>query len=238
MTTEPIPDERALTVEPTVRMLPIETAVERLKQLAALRSQVFKKDVHYGRIPGTKRDILFLAGAQEILSAFQARPEYVELDKIQERDLVFYRYGCRAIHVATDTIIGYGIGSCSSEEKQGWANKPLAFTNTIDKMAQKRAAVQATLYLSGASSMFATDVQEASEGTKHTVGQDQFWGWCKKKKLANEEIHRRLKLRSLGEAVQKRVDASEDRDAIWRDLLQQLIDSFNGDQSTMDGMEA
>lgn len=81
---------------------------------------VMKQDVHYGVIPGTKKNTLYKPGAEILCAAFHIAPTY---DYVEERfeDGVRYRVKCIGVHQGSTTVIAEGLGSCSSmEEKYKW----------------------------------------------------------------------------------------------------------------------
>lgn len=82
-------------------------------------TQVMKKDVHYGVIPGTKTPSLFKPGAEKIMTTFRlsADPEITDLS---DGDQIRYLVKVRLIS-SGGLFVGAGIGECSSnEEKYKW----------------------------------------------------------------------------------------------------------------------
>lgn len=80
---------------------------------------IMKVDVHFGTIPGTPKPTLYKAGAEKILSTFLISAEPV-VEDLSTDDCS--RYRVKVIGCTPDgTIIGYGIGECSTdEEKYKW----------------------------------------------------------------------------------------------------------------------
>jgi len=80
---------------------------------------IMKVDVHFGTIPGTPKPTLFKAGAEKILSTFLISAEPI-VEDLSTDDCS--RYRVKVIGCTPDgTIIGYGIGECSTdEEKYKW----------------------------------------------------------------------------------------------------------------------
>jgi len=99
------------------------TAVEVKAQVAVIKEimqKIMLKDVHYGTIPGTKSPTLYKLGSDTLLSAFHIAVEPIieDLSTYQE---IRYRVQCRGITIGSGTLIGIGIGECSSnEEKYKW----------------------------------------------------------------------------------------------------------------------
>lgn len=83
---------------------------------------ILKKDVHYGTIPGTQKPTLFKAGAEKILSTFMISAD-IETFDLSTQDCIRYRVkvtGCSP----DGTIVGYGIGECSTDEEKYRWKKP------------------------------------------------------------------------------------------------------------------
>lgn len=81
---------------------------------------VMKPDVHYGVIPGTDKNTLLKPGAEVLLTTFRisVRPE---IDDLSTTDCVTYRVRAHGVHMGTDTLVGIGVGECSTnEEKYKW----------------------------------------------------------------------------------------------------------------------
>jgi hypothetical protein len=84
---------------------------------------ILKKDVHYGVIPGTQKPTLFKAGAEKILSTFMISAD-IETFDLSTDDCIRYRVkvtGC----TPDGTIVGYGIGECSTDEEKYRWKKPV-----------------------------------------------------------------------------------------------------------------
>jgi hypothetical protein len=99
------------------------TAIEVQSQVAVIKEimqKIMIKDVHYGTIPGTKSPTLYKPGSDTLLSAFHIAvdPEIEDLSTYTE---IRYRIKCRGLAMGSGTLIGIGLGECSSnEEKYKW----------------------------------------------------------------------------------------------------------------------
>lgn len=83
--------------------------------------KVMKPDVHYGVIPGTKKNTLYKPGAEVLCMTFHIAPTYPSVVEERFDDGVRYRVKCVGIHQASGVTVAEGIGSCSSmEEKYKW----------------------------------------------------------------------------------------------------------------------
>ena len=81
---------------------------------------IMKPDVHYGIIPGTKKNTLYKPGAEVILTTFRiaVEPSVEDLSGLDERR---YRVRATGVHQGTGIVVGTGIGECSTnEEKYKW----------------------------------------------------------------------------------------------------------------------
>lgn len=101
-----------------------EDVVSRYKLIQEIVTDVFKKDVHYGKpYGGSNKEVLLKAGAEVLNVTFQLCPEYktevVDLGNGHRE----YRVETRIISQTTGTAISGGVGSCSTMEiKYRWRN--------------------------------------------------------------------------------------------------------------------
>lgn len=155
-----------------------ELTVVELRSRADLVKQVLRDVMqeghHYGQVPGTKgAPVLLKAGAEKLAMVFRLAPRF----DIVTRDLP----GAHREYLVTcvmsgpqGNLLGSGVGSCSTMESKyryRWRgegrsrtraeNPDIADTyNTVLKMAKKRAQVDATLTVTGASDIFAPDPED------------------------------------------------------------------------------
>ena len=146
----------------------INEAKKQNEALMALMRGLLKEGVDYGTVPGVPKPFLQQPGAQQLCLIFKLRPQFEVIDCIidfgQNPTFVSYDIKCKLYHRETDMFLGEGIGSCNNYErkykyyKDGTTFKdPLDRKNTIAKMAKKRAYVDATLNVTGASRLFTQD---------------------------------------------------------------------------------
>jgi hypothetical protein len=82
--------------------------------------------IHYGKIPGTPKPTLYKAGAEKILATFRIATDF-EVTDLSTDDCI--RYRVKVIGILPDgSIIGYGIGECSSDEEKYRWKKPACDT--------------------------------------------------------------------------------------------------------------
>lgn len=185
-------DNELQIVEATGDIISWEGAAKRALEAHKEREQIVKgilvEGVDYGLSPGTPKKVLWQAGAQKICDAFACYPKYSLQRVIEDFDAprFHYVYLCELIHRASGIVVSSAIGSCNSMErkyalKKDGTQQPIHYThsivNTIDKMAQKRAHVGATMNF-GFSQYFTQDLEgikpekEPIEQPKPTHGEE------------------------------------------------------------------
>jgi len=152
---------------------------------------VMKKDTHYGTIPGTPKPTLYKPGAEVLAATFRIAVDY-QIEDLSTPDCVRYRVKAVGTHQTSGTVMGAGMGECSSnEEKYKWRRaydeefaatpedkkrvkfgkyttkqvrtEPADLANTVLKMACKRAQVAMTLNVTAASDIFTQDIEDLPE---------------------------------------------------------------------------
>ncbi|MGH8172269.1 MAG: hypothetical protein ACREPX_03930 [Rhodanobacteraceae bacterium] len=89
----------------------------RVNLVQEVMKAVMKEDVHFGVIPGCKQPSLYKAGSEVLLSTFRIAVSIVAED-LSTDDCVRYRVRTIGTHQGTGTLIGEGIGECSSNESK------------------------------------------------------------------------------------------------------------------------
>jgi hypothetical protein len=119
------------------------------------------ENIDYGVIPGTKKPTLLKAGAEKLCRLFSLRPSYELIHFVTDFDKPLFHYHYRCTLVRSGEMVGQGDGCCNSREKKYDSQKYKIYdlTNTICKMAQKRALVAAVLSSCGASEFFTQDLE-------------------------------------------------------------------------------
>ena len=83
-------------------------------------SAVMKEGTHYGTIPGTDKPSLLKPGAEVLMTTFRIAVD-PRIEDLSGPDEVRYRITCVGTHQTSGTVMGAGIGECSSnEEKYKW----------------------------------------------------------------------------------------------------------------------
>ena len=141
------------------------TASHYQTMVAFVQAQM-QRDVDYGIIPGTKKPTLLKPGAEKLCRLFSLRPSYELINFITdfEKPLFHYHYRCSLIR--SGEMVGQGDGCCNSRENkyQKQQYRIYDLTNTICKIAQKRALVAAVLSSCGASEFFTQDLEVMTGG--------------------------------------------------------------------------
>jgi hypothetical protein len=151
---------------------------------------LFKKDTHYGIIPGCKEPSLYKAGAEKILTLFRVSVDPA-VEDLSTSDCIRYRVRASGI-IPSGRCIGVGIGEASTdEEKYKWRaaaseleyeatdetrrrekyykngghvhqvrTNPADVANTVLKMAKKRAMVDLCLTATACSDVFTQDLED------------------------------------------------------------------------------
>jgi hypothetical protein len=104
-------------------MIDPRTMADRINKIHQLVKTVMKENVHYGRLPGCgDKPTLLLPGAQVLKVAFKIATRYIVEDLSVTGEKTF-RVTAEVYDQTTGSILGYGMGECSSsEEKYAWRN--------------------------------------------------------------------------------------------------------------------
>lgn len=178
-------EDRPTTVAIVRPVVTPAALVEAHKEVVDLIAKVLERGRDYGTIPGTNRSALHKPGAERLTVAFGTQASFEvlasEVDHDREaswtkrrktdqgwqeesgKSTGLYRYviRCTLTSRADGTVVGEGIGSCSTLESK-YVDRPRDSENTVLKMAAKRAHVAAVLTAFGLSDRF--DEEEGGEG--------------------------------------------------------------------------
>ena len=140
----------------------IATTAQHYELISTFVSSQMRRGIDYGVIPGGKKPTLLKGGAEKLCRLFNLRPSYELINSITdfEKPLFFFQYRC--VLIRQGEVVGMGEGNCNSKEKKYESQKYKIFdlTNTVCKIAQKRALVAAVLSSCGASEFFTQDIEE------------------------------------------------------------------------------
>lgn len=90
---------------------------ERVQAIHRIMKDVMRKDVHYGKIPGTPKPTLYKPGSEVLLLTFRIGIE-PEIADLSTPDEIRYRIRALGRHVPTGSVVGIGVGECSSKEEK------------------------------------------------------------------------------------------------------------------------
>jgi hypothetical protein len=101
--------------------LSVDDVVRQVNKIQDIMKRVMQEGEHFGIVPGTKKPMLYKAGAEKLCFLFRLTPEF-------EREFVDlggghreYIVRCTLTHIPTGRLAGQGLGSCSTmESKYRW----------------------------------------------------------------------------------------------------------------------
>ena len=160
-------EKNSLMVAPAYQKAMAATTQHYQVMVAFVKAQM-QKDIDYGVIPGTRKPTLLKPGSEKLCRLFNLRPHMELLNSIVdfEKPLFYFHYRCSLYR--DSEMVGEADGCCNSMEVKYQKQKYKIFdlTNTICKMAQKRALVAAVLSSCGASEFFNQDLEEMTGGSR------------------------------------------------------------------------
>ena len=145
-----------------------DLVADRLKKLDKIAETIrdnLKDNVDFMTIPGTAKPSLLISGAQKIALIYGLSIKTEIIDKTIDLDNGLIRYVVKAelYTMSTNAFVGQGMGACSSFEQKWLAGKknggPEA-ENTILKIAEKRAYVDAIVKIGNLSKIFTQDMED------------------------------------------------------------------------------
>lgn len=173
-----IENKKALTIgEDNVEL--ISSKLQKLNDIANIIKQELVSGVDYMNIPGTNKPSLLKSGAQKIGLLYGLVPEYNLI--IAEANEKNFKYGFKCeLKTFEGKKVSEGYGLASSYEIGFQRAK--ASENTILKMAEKRAYVDAIVAIGNLSKVFTQDMEEEVEVKKIEINKSN-----KEQKLTKEE---------------------------------------------------
>jgi hypothetical protein len=115
----PARESAGLTASEVHRFSAVEIR-QRVNLVQEVMQGIMKRDTHYGTIPGTPKPTLYKPGAEVLCVTFRVAQQY-RIEDLSDDRTARYRVTCIGRHQATDTVLGEGVGECSSgEEKYKW----------------------------------------------------------------------------------------------------------------------
>lgn len=153
-------------------------AKERANMLQTFVADMMISGVDYGYIPSCQRPSLLKPGAEKLCDIFGFSKQIEVIDRVVDWEKGMFSYEVKAIltNKRTGMVEAEGLGSCNSMEKKYRQQDGYTISNTVLKMAKKRALVDAVLSATRSSGLFTQDVEDmdispaspAKESSQHT----------------------------------------------------------------------
>lgn len=143
----------------------LEETARRVKMLQQYVREHMVEGEDFGIIPGSTKPTLFKPGAEKLNSVFGLAPIVAITNRIEDWDKGFVSYEIKVtlINKRTQQIEAEGIGSCNSKERKYARQNATDISNTVLKMAKKRALIDATLSATRASGLFTQDLEDLDD---------------------------------------------------------------------------
>lgn len=136
------------------------------ERLTRLHRELMRKDIDYGVIPGTQKPTLLKPGAERLCQFYRLAPEFLVDLRPGSREgepIVTLIVQCR-LHLGTldGPVVNTGFGAANSQEKrfQRQNAAPYELLNTILKMSEKRAFIDAVLRATATSALYTQDLED------------------------------------------------------------------------------
>jgi hypothetical protein len=171
-------------METSLQVIPQSNGAMSLKQVAdrvnivhQILEKVMLKGTHFGTVPGCgNRMVLLKPGADVLAMTFRLVPQFQVTKTELENGHREFDVTC-SMCAADGSLLGQGVGSCSTMEKKyryrkdedgkKTENEDIADVyNTVLKVAKKRAHIDATLTVTGAGDLFTQDLIEDEDEPK------------------------------------------------------------------------
>lgn len=152
--------KNSLAIAPNYQNALAQTASHYNVMVAFVKAQM-QRDVDYGVIPGTSKPSLLKPGAEKLLRLFNLRPNFELIQSVVDFEKPLFHYHYRCSLYRGGEMVGSGDGCCNSMEIKYQKQKHRVYdlTNTVCKIAQKRAMVAAVGGSCGASEFFTQDLE-------------------------------------------------------------------------------
>ena len=138
----------------------IERTMKKIHDFQEVIQRTLKPGHDFGIIPGADKPSLLKPGSEKINMLMGITSEYEIMDKIEDYDKGFFAYNIKCVLSKNGYKIVEGVGNCNSREKKWVTQDPYSITNTLLKMAKKRAYVDATLSVASLSDIFTQDIED------------------------------------------------------------------------------
>lgn len=142
--------------------LTFNEAKSRLAMLQSFVKELMIPGVDYGVIPGCPKPSLLKSGAEKLCDIYGFSKLIAVTNRIDDWSEGFFSYEVKAtlINKRTGLVEAEGVGCCNSKERKYRNQDAFSISNTILKMAKKRAIVDAVLSATRSSGIFSQDIEE------------------------------------------------------------------------------
>jgi len=137
-------------------------AKDRLVMLQSFVRELMIPGLDYGLIPGCPKPSLFKSGAEKLCDIYGFSKLISVINRFEDWQQGFFSYEVKAtlLNKRTGLVEAEGVGSCNSKERKYKNQDAFNITNTILKMAKKRALVDAVLSATRSSGIFSQDIED------------------------------------------------------------------------------
>ncbi len=152
--------QQALSIIDSIDNNMVQRTIQKIHEFQAIVQSTLKAGHDYGIIPGTDKPSLLKPGSEKINMMMGITSEYSIMDKVEDYEKGFFAYNVKCILSKNGYKITEGVGNCNSREKKYASQDAYSITNTILKMAKKRAYIDATLSVASLSDIFTQDIDD------------------------------------------------------------------------------
>ncbi|MDR3541880.1 MAG: hypothetical protein P4L69_13065 [Desulfosporosinus sp.] len=137
-------------------------AKNRLLMLKSFVQELMIPGVDYGIIPGCPKPSLLKSGAEKLCDIYGFSKLIAVSNRFEDWQEGFFSYEVKAtlINKRTGLVEAEGVGNCNSKERKYRNQDAYSISNTILKMAKKRAIVDAVLSATRSSGIFSQDIED------------------------------------------------------------------------------
>ncbi|MDQ1147041.1 hypothetical protein QE429_003868 [Bacillus sp. SORGH_AS 510] len=147
---------------------------ERINSLQEFVKEMMIEGIDYGVFEGYQKPSLLKPGAEKLCDVFGFSKYISIINRIENWDAGLFAYDVKVTLKSKRNGFteAEGIGNCNSKEKSFINQDPFSIVNTLLKMAEKRALVDAVLSATRASGIFTQDIEDFPKLKKYKEGDD------------------------------------------------------------------
>lgn len=157
--------------------LTFNEAKQRLAMLQTFVKEMMIPGVDYGIIPGCPKPSLLKPGAEKLCDIYGFSKLIEVTNRVEDWQEGFFSYEVKVTltNKRTGLVEAEGVGNCNSKERKYKKQDAFNISNTILKMAKKRAIVDAVLSATRSSGIFSQDIEDIEpkgddiNGSVHTL---------------------------------------------------------------------